>query len=284
MRALWFIPHGITFTGPERSSGYPGGFASTLNPIGRRQAAAVAARGQHRARELVSLLEGAGYTAEDEGTENWNKTDLVGEGFNRFDKGSNGRVHSLTIWFSAPPGEFDELMQRFAALPSGIIIDARDESPRHGRRYVMWPKQRYGHDSSITLSQRKDSSQVSARLSLHSHAYFYRWAKRDAFWRILIHGSSENLEEQQRREQRRLGFYNQRPWPVHAAPPGGLRKSEAEERVRLYLIGAGVETDRMKFAGRRAADGWDITITGGPTAGLDGLHIGDDGRIRSREQ
>ncbi|MEV6771267.1 hypothetical protein AB0N05_21870 [Nocardia sp. NPDC051030] len=279
MRLLWFIPHGITFTRPERTSRYWGGFSSTVKPIGRRQAAAVVANGQRYARELVSLLEGAGFVVKDEGSEAWNRTYRVGEGFNRFDPGSNGRIYNVNIGFFGPPMEFDELAQHLAALPWGVVAGFGDQSSPYRASYVMSFNERYGHSGNVTLSQRKDAQQITAGLSVHSRSHFYGWAKHDPLWRILRQGRSEDADERIARERKRLGFQRQ-PWLVHAAPPGGMRRSEARRRIRLYLRGAGVKIKRMRFRLKRAETGWNIALSGSPTTSLKGLHITDEGYIQ----
>ncbi|MFE3025152.1 hypothetical protein [Nocardia tengchongensis] len=283
MRTLWFIPQGVRRIGPEEYTDYQGGIASTLTPISKRQAAAVIAQGGRRARELVSLLEGLGFEPELDGSETWDKASLVGEGFNRFDKGFNGRIHQISARFSGPPIEFDDLVRRFAAMPATVVTRTREDSSAKTRELEVLLDDRYGHSARIDVQQRKDSGLISARLQVTSRAFFYRWDKRDAVWSILARGRGENLEEQQAREIERLGFRRRRSWPVHDAPSGGLLESEAAERIRLYLVGAGVDADAMSFTPQRRQVGWDVAIAGGPTAALDALHITDDGHIGPRE-
>ncbi|MFB7721494.1 hypothetical protein [Nocardia sp. NPDC056100] len=261
MRSLWFIPHGITFIGPDRRTPYWGGFSSTLNPITGRQAAAVSARGQRRAREAVSLLEGAGFVSKLDGSESWRRTDFVGEGFNRFDKGFNGRTHWITARFDGPPVEFDELVRLFAAMPDAVVRDTHDRTTARGRTLVVRLAARWGHSGVITLLQKTSEQRITAGLEIVSGPYFYRWAKRDPGWRIVVRGRDSNLAENTAREVRRLG-YKSREWPVHVALTGGIARSEALTRVRLYLRGAGVDLRRARLRAHRADNGWQIAITG----------------------
>lgn len=286
MRSLWFIPHGIAVVGAEESTGYRGGFSSTLNPIGKRQAAAVVAHGRRRATELTSLLEGVGFVAEGEGTETWSTTAFVGEGFNRVQKGANGRLHEISVKFSGPPSEFDDLVSRFADMPSDVVIGIENRSATHRQSFLVRLADNYGHSGIITLIQPRDSRQTTANLQVTGGPYFYGWDKRPALWRIPFTKTSDHYrhsEKNQRQEAARLGFFDRRPWPVHAAPQSGLSKSEASSRVRMYLIGAGVDTTPITFAPERTDGGWDVALAGSPTDALDVLHISDDGYIGPRE-
>ncbi|WP_433564593.1 hypothetical protein ACQP1O_04300 [Nocardia sp. CA-151230] len=286
MRSLWFIPHGIAVVGPEESTGYRGGVSSTLKPIGKAQAAAVIAHGRRRASELVSLLEGAGFTADGDGSETWSANAFVGEGFNRVDKGSNGRLHEITAGFSGPPAEFDELVSRFAAMPSDVVGEIENRTATHRRTCRVRLADGSWHSGIITLVQPKDSRLITAGLQVTGGPYFYGWAKRPALWRIPFTNTSDHYrhsEKNRQREAERLGFFDRRPWPVHAAAPGGMSAAEASSRIRMYLIGAGVDIGAMGFAPQRIDGGWDVVLSGSPTATLDALRITDEGYVSSRE-
>ncbi|AYF77073.1 hypothetical protein D7D52_28345 [Nocardia yunnanensis] len=285
MRSLWFIPHGIAVVGAEESTGYRGGVSSTLNPIGKHQAAAVVAHGRRRANEVVSLLEGAGFVATGDGTETWSATAFVGEGFNRFDKAANGRVHEISANFSAPPAEFDELVNRFAAMPSDVVADTENRSAPHRMRCLIRLADGSGHSGVITIDRSNDSREITAGLRVTGGPYFYRWEKRPALWRMPFTNTSDyyrHSARSQRLEAERLGFFDRRSWPVHATVPG-VSESEAASRIRMYLIGAGVDTAAMRFTPQRADDGWDVAIAGSPTAASSRMHIADDGYITSGE-
>ncbi|MFE3222516.1 hypothetical protein [Nocardia sp. NPDC059228] len=235
---------------------------------------------------MTSLLEGAGFVAEDEGTETWSTTAFVGEGFNRVHKGSNGRLHEISANFSGPPAEFGELASRFADMPFDVVTGIENRSAAHRQSCLVRLTEGAGHSGVITLVQPRDSRQITATLQVTGGPYFYGWDKRPALWRIPFTNTSDyyrHSEKNQRREAERLGFFDRRPWPVHAAPPGGLSESEASSRVRMYLIGAGVDTAPMTFTSQRVDDAWDVVLAGSPTAALDALRITDDGYIGPRE-
>ncbi|WP_040804510.1 hypothetical protein [Nocardia concava] len=280
MRSLWFIPHGNTVTEPEGTTGYRGGWSSTLHPISTRQAAAVAAHGRRRAREMLSLLEGAGFVAVEDGSEYWSETELVGEGFNRFDKGYNGRVHKVSANLTLPGSTVDisELARRFTDLPSTIIervrADTRDQT------YTLFLPGRHGHTGNIKMTKREDPPRITVNLLAVSKRYFYRWDKRDSIWRILLQNRTEqDYEDRKAREIARLGF-SSRDWPVHATLPDGMVEEEATDRVRLYLMGAGVDTAAANLRAQRIENGWDVAISGDPALDALGvLRITDSGRI-----
>ncbi|MGW4244228.1 hypothetical protein [Nocardia sp. NPDC004722] len=279
MRMLWFIPHGVRVVGPERYTRYWGGFCSTLNPITRRQAAAVVAKERRRARELVSLLEGLGFVAVEEGSESWGATRQVGEGFNRFDRANNGRYLHVTGRFVGLPGSFDEVVERFSGMPRRVVFDTSVMAHVRGRELAVQLPDRYGQSARITVKQRKESPETTAQLLVSSGSFFYGWDNHDPLWRVMLHGRSENGNEKRERERKRLGFGRQ-AWAVHSTPPGGMRKVEALRRIRLYLVGAGVDIERMRLTARRDDGGWGVGIGGSPVESLRALWIGDDGTIR----
>ncbi|GAB2562455.1 hypothetical protein GCM10027167_81960 [Nocardia heshunensis] len=283
MRSLWFIPQGNTVIEPEATTGYRGGWSSTLRPLTERQAAAVAAHGRRRAREIVSLLEGAGFVADATGAERWNETELVGEGFNRFDKGSNGRVHSVSARLALPettPG-IGELAARFTRLPDDVVERVRADKP--DRTYTLFLPSRHGHAAQVTLAARDEPRRITATIVANSKPHFYRWDKRDSVWQMLRSGKTEDHDERRATELAHLGF-SSRDWPVHAALPDGMPEQEATERVRLYLMGAGVGIAGAALDPRRGDGCWDVSISG--DAALDtlgALRITDTGRISPPE-
>ncbi|WP_460728896.1 hypothetical protein [Nocardia heshunensis] len=248
-----------------------------------RQAAAVAAHGRRRAREIVSLLEGAGFVADATGAERWNETELVGEGFNRFDKGSNGRVHSVSARLALPettPG-IGELAARFTRLPDDVVERVRADKP--DRTYTLFLPSRHGHAAQVTLAARDEPRRITATIVANSKPHFYRWDKRDSVWQMLRSGKTEDHDERRATELAHLGF-SSRDWPVHAALPDGMPEQEATERVRLYLMGAGVGIAGAALDPRRGDGCWDVSISG--DAALDtlgALRITDTGRISPPE-
>ncbi|MEC3955032.1 hypothetical protein VMT65_18470 [Nocardia sp. CDC153] len=285
MRSLWFIPHGNTVTEPEESTGYRGGWSSTLHPISTKQAAAVAAHGRRRAREMLSLLEGAGFIATEAGSEYWSETELVGEGFNRFDKGYNGRVHKVAADLTLPGSTSDIalLARRFADLPPSVIERVRADTP--DKTYTLFLPRQHGHAGTVKITKREDPPRITVNLLATSKRYFYRWDKREPVWKILLRNQTEEGHEDRRaREIARLGF-SSRDWPVHAELPDGISESEATDRVRLYLMGAGVDTAAATFRARRTDSGWDVAISGDPALDALGvLRITDAGRINPLDE
>ncbi|MEC3913310.1 hypothetical protein [Nocardia sp. CDC160] len=280
MRSLWFIPHGNAVIEPEESTGYRGGWSSTLHPISTKQAAAVAAHGRRRAREMLSLLEGAGFIAAESGSEYWSETELVGEGFNRFDKGHNGRVHKVAAELTLPgsTSNIAELARRFADLPLSAIERVRADTP--DKTYTLFLPRQHGHAGTIKMAKQENPSRITVSLLATSKRYFYRWDKREPVWKILLRNQTEEDNEDRRaREIARLGF-SSRDWPVHAELPDGISESEATDRVRLYLMGAGVNTAPATLRAQRTESGWDVAISGDPALdGLGALRITDAGRI-----
>lgn len=284
VRSLWFIPHAITTIEPEPTTHYRGGWTSTLNPITKQQAAAVVAHGQHRARELLSLLEGLGFTVTDDGSELWSPTQMAGEGLNRFDIGHNGRIHTVScagLAYGGPVTDFAELGQRFAAMPSDIIDEVITTAAEKGNYTVHLPV-RHDHSGKISLTVHDAPRRISAGLVANSRPYFYGWDKRDPLWRIATRRRDSTIDEQTARERERLGFTRGQTWNPHAPLPEGLPRAEAEERIRLYLVGSGVAAATAEFDSQRYGRGWQLTVTGGDPelTALDTLYIADDGRIR----
>ncbi|MBJ8338602.1 hypothetical protein JGU71_06875 [Antrihabitans sp. YC3-6] len=182
----------------------------------------------------------------------------MGEGKNLFDRRpSNGFSHVIVSYWSYTGAltRATDLLATFEAMPADVV-SAIDPT------YVSFA----GEPDASLLIEDSAGGSCSAVLAVDSgKPYFVQWWGRG----MLV---DEEVED-------RLGFHR-RIWPTHAVSRRGMSEDEAISRVRLYLVGAGVDVSAIDFAARRVESGWTVS-SNGDGGRIPAVLIGDDGVIQA---